>query len=81
MRRTHTPMLSILEGRLHHMTNSSQHMITTINIIIPELQNTAWFFQKNRTLLMVPFLFFLHNLFYYTFQQTFQKSVSKELYL
>jgi len=55
MRRTHTPTLSILKGRLHHMTNSSQHMITTITIIIPKLQNNALFFQKNRTLLLVPF--------------------------
>jgi len=74
-------MLSILKGRLHHMTNSSQHIITTITIIIPTLQNTALFFQKNKTLLMVSFLFFLHNLFYYTFQQTFQKSVHKQLYV
>jgi mitochondrial fission protein ELM1 len=36
MRRTHTAMLSILKGRLHHMTNSSQQS-TTITIIIPKL--------------------------------------------
>jgi len=50
MRRTHTPTVSILKGRLQHMTNSIQHMITTITIIIPKIQNTALFFQKNRTL-------------------------------